>query len=435
MKTLHALFGITLLAAGAVAACESETTPTDDDDTSSGAGASGGGTGGMVLDDSERLNQADIERRTYFLASDEMAGRAPGSAGGLAARQYIIDEMTACGIQPLNGDSFEQGVTPLNGASNIVGYIPGTDPALKDRYVMVSAHYDHLGESVGTIYNGADDNAVAVAVSIAVGCAIADNPQPRSVIIANWDSEEPPNFLQESMGSRFYANNPVVPLAQTDAVIVLDLIGGDLWPGYNNHMLLGAELSPQVAAAVDAAPVPDGLLAYRGGLHLIEEWPLGIGHQPWSDYDEFRNLGAPVLFLANAQTMHYHQPTDTPETINYPKVALEAKLLLRITSRLANGAENSVFDSAGADYARDAATMAAMLEHAVAQGGMVDTLGLTAQTRTSLESDLANAQAIDATLSGGGSIGDTEIRQLRDAGQRLLCLASPLYAENQCNLF
>ncbi len=431
MRTLSQLFGISALTACTFAACVVEDTSPNDD----GGGAGGTGPTTQVLDDSERLSQAELERRTYYLASPELAGRAPASEGGLLARQFIIDEMIACGIQPLDPAGFEQPIATLAGAANVLGVIPGADPARKERHVLLSAHYDHLGVNNFQTYLGADDNAVGVATILAIGCAIADSPQPRSVIIAAWDAEEPPHFLSENMGSQFYADNPVVPLAQTDVAIALDLIGSDLWPGYQNHMVLGAELSPQVKAVVAEAAVPEGLLAFPIGLHLVEEWPLGIGRQPWSDYNAFRNAGLPVLFLANAQTKRYHTPQDTPDTLNYPKVALEAKLLLRIVSRLAHATEDPVFDAGGADYARDAAAMQTVLEAALAPGGMVDAFGLTAGSRSKMEGDLADASAIHNKMASGGQVTDAEVRRLRDGAQRLMCLASSTFDEATCGAF
>ena len=420
-----------LAALGLAASGACTTTPATDDEGGSGAG----GPTSNVLDDSERLAQAEIERRTYALADPAMEGRAPATNGGLAARQYIIDEMNACGIEPLDPAGFEQPIATLAGAANVVGVIRGTDAVRKERYVLLSAHYDHLGMNGASVYAGADDNAVGVAAMLGVGCAIADSPQPRSVIIAAWDAEEPPHFLKESMGSRYYADNPVVPLAQTDVMIALDLIGSDLWPGYQNHMVLGAELSAEVQEALHGARIPEGLLAFTIGLHLVEEWPLGLGHQPWSDYDAFRNAKVPVLFMANAQTKRYHTPQDTADTLNYPKVALEAKYLLRIVSRLANAEKDPVFNEMGTDYARDAQAMQTVLEHALTAGQMVDSLGLNATSRANLEADLAAATAINANIQGGGTITEAEVRSLRDGAQRMLCLASSIYTEDNCGLF
>ncbi len=432
MKYLNVLFGISFLGAGVLGGCANKESPADD---GSGSGASTPGKTN-ILDDSERLVQAEIERRTNYLASPELQGRAPMTEGGLMARQYIIDEMNACGIQPLDPNGFEQPIATLAGAANVLGYVAGTDAALKERYVMLSAHYDHLGvRGIGEVYIGADDNAAAVAVALAVGCAIADSPQPRSVIIAAWDAEEPPFFLREGMGSQYYVDNPVVPLAQTDANIVLELIGSDFWPGFNNHMLLGAEMSTQLQAAVDASPVPEGLIAFSLGLHLAEEQPLGIGRQPWSDYNAFRNAGIPTMMMSNGQTKRYHTVADTADTLNYWKVALEAKLHLRIVSRLANAVDNPVFVDGGADYARDAASVARVLEFALAPGGIVDALGLAASTATLLQGDLAEIQAISAKMTAGTALSEAEVRRLRDGAQRMMCLAGSTYTEDNCSLF
>ncbi len=444
MKSINRLFAFSSLAGvavaglslfGAMGACTVTETVEDD-------GAGGAGPTTNLLTDSERLSEAELTRRTYDLAAPELEGRAPATPGGLAARAYIIAEMQACGIEPLDPAGFEQPIATLAGAANVLGVIKGTDETLAARHVMVSAHYDHLGVRNGEAYLGADDNAVGVASILAIGCAIADSPQPRSVIIAAWDAEEPPYFVSNRMGSAYYVDNPVVPLAQTDVMIGLDLIGSDMWPGFQNHFLLGAEHSPQVQEVVYNASVPDGLMAFPIGLHLAEEWPDTVGgqRQPWSDYDAFRNASVPVLFLANAQTKRYHTPQDTADTLNYPKVALEAKLLLRITSSLANAETTPEFGALGPDnvplandFARDAVALQTVLEFALAPGGMVDSFSLTSTSRGELETNLANASAISSKMASGGEATEAEIRQLRDAAQNLLCLASSTFRESDCN--
>ena len=449
-SSLLALFGISLITAAAAGACVVEETVEDD----GGTGNEGGGVVDPgpenILTDSEMLSQAEIERRTYYLASPELQGRAPGSEGGLMARQFIIDELNACGVQPLDPAGFEQPIAALPGAANLLAVIPGTDDQLKDRYVMLTSHYDHLGSA----YVGADDDAVAVATSLGVACALAQNPQPRSVIIAAFDAEEPPNFLTQAMGSIHYVNNPVVPLEQTDVMIAMELIGSDLWPGYPNHAVLGAELSPQVNEAVDATTVPEGLLVHSMGLHLVEEDRVDSGgaNQPWGDYDGFRQNRVPVMLLVNGYNHRYHTPQDTPDTLNYPKVQLQSKYILQMVSRLAHLAETPVWQpnnvetrdrtragdpwggtyEIGGDHARDAAALQQILSDAVAQGGIVEQLGLTEASRAGLQGDLDQVTQISAKMDGGGALSADEVRRLRYSVQRVMCLTSGAYDESLC---
>ena len=430
MKRLSTLFGALLVLATAAAACSSGEPAAEDD----GSGASGTGTpaGEPGSQPYAHMNEAELSRMVTTLASDEMDGRDEGTAGSQLARTFIIEEMMRCGIQPAVGGSFEQPITTGAGV-NVVGVIPGSDPALAERHVMISAHYDHLGHGNGEIYNGADDNAAGVAIILGVGCALAENPPAKSVVIASWDSEEPPTFLSPEMGSQYYVDNPVLPLELLDASLVLDLVGSDVWPGYEAHFVVGAELSPQVGAAIANAPLPEGLPAVRMGLHLAEEQPTG--HQPWSDYNAFRIAGKPVVFFSNAQNKRYHTPADELATLNLPKMEREAQYLYEITKNLASSPETPVFVADGADYLTDATSARTVLEAAVAPGGMADSLGLTAQSRTALESDLADIAVIEQTLLNGGSIGVNEIRRLRDGAQRIMCLAGSTYAEGICTLF
>jgi hypothetical protein len=398
-------------------------------------GSSGSGAGGLPgIDPAQHadLQQAEVQRRVSTLAADEMEGRDEGTPGGALARAYIIDELTKCGVKPAVAGSFEQ---PIAGGAgvNVVGVVPGADPALAPRHVLVGAHYDHLGVCDGDICNGAEDNAAGVAIVIGVACAMAEAPAARSLLVVAWDAEEPPTFLTPQMGSEHFASSPPVPLEQIDVAVVLDLVGTGLWPGYAGHFLLGAELSPQVAAAVDAAPVPNGLMAVRGGLHLAEEQP--IGHQPWSDYDAFRNRQRPVLFLSNGQSKNYHTADDEVAVLDLPKMALEAQYLYGVLRNLAMAAETPVFDGAAADYATDAATLKIILEAALAPGGMVDALGLTAQSRATLEADLADAVAIGARVAQGMTPTTEEVRRLRDGAQHMMCFASSMYNESTCNVF
>ena len=101
-------------------------------------------------------------------------------------------------------------------------------------------------------------------------------------------------------------------------------------------------------------PVPAGLLAHRLGLHAVEE--SAMGHQPWSDYDAFRDAGRPVPFLSDRQNKTYHQPTDEVSQVDFANLLLETQYLHIVTGP-GNAAANPTFVADGADYARDAASV------------------------------------------------------------------------------
>ncbi len=130
--------------------------------------------------DASRLRQ-----HVTKLASSEFQGRR--EAGAIKARSYLIDEFTKLGLQPLFGGSFTQNVTG-KGPEDVIGVnlgarIIGSDPSQADHWVILGAHYDHLGRQGALIYPGADDNASGVAMMLEVARTIARSPvKPRRSI-------------------------------------------------------------------------------------------------------------------------------------------------------------------------------------------------------------------------------------------------------------
>jgi hypothetical protein len=426
------LFGFTVAIAGALTSgCVIEETADDGGGGSSSSSSSSSGAGGAIQT-SEHITEAELRRMVTYLASDDLDGRDEGTPGGEAARAYVIDEMMRCGLQPAVNGSFEQRIATGVG-TNVLGLIPGTDPALSTRYVILSAHYDHLGHCHGDICNGANDNGAGVAIMLGVACALAADPPPQPVLIAAWDAEEPPAFMTDAMGSEFYAANPVVPLEQTDAVFVLELVGGGLWPGHQGHYLTGAELSPQVATAVWSTPIPEGLPVRRAALHMIEEQPNG--HMAWSDYDAFRNRGTPVLMAVNGFNQSYHTPVDEVDTLDLPKMARQAQYALDLMRQLTIGAEKPYFVANGADYALDAFSTKLMLEDGLAPGsGVVDVMGLSAASRAKLEAGLAAVTVLADQLGGGAPASGQDVETIRGAFMQLFCYTHPSYTEDLCNM-
>ena len=145
-----------------------------------------------------------LESDVRSLASDDLGGRNNGTAGSVKAQDYIIDRLDdfAVGIDPTKqgADAFR---VPLSGGTNVIGVIPGRD--LADQFVVVGAHYDHLGscrtaDPADTICNGATDNAAGVAALLNVAEQLARGQGPRrSVVLALWDREE-----DGLLGSRAY---------------------------------------------------------------------------------------------------------------------------------------------------------------------------------------------------------------------------------------
>ncbi|HEY0137190.1 MAG TPA: M28 family peptidase, partial [Nannocystis sp.] len=163
----------------------------------------------------DRERRARVESLVRELCSPACAGRAPGTPEGIAAREVVVRAMTSAGVAPGGTDGYLQTV-PRCGA-NVLGELPGAGP-LADRTVVVAAHYDHLGKAGGgQAYWGADDNAAAVAILVETGRVLASRGAGgRRVVLAAYDGEEPPHFMQGTMGSMYHVAHPTAPLASID---------------------------------------------------------------------------------------------------------------------------------------------------------------------------------------------------------------------------
>jgi Zn-dependent M28 family amino/carboxypeptidase len=229
----------------------------------------------------------------------------------------VISALREAGLDP-----FEQ-PAPVCQGSNILATIPG-DVA---RWVLVAAHYDHLGRLGDDVFWGADDNAAAVAILVEVGQSLARHPpQGRGVILASFDGEEAP-FESGTMGSQHFVRYPSVPLDRIDMMICMDLVGHALGPAEGpsevsgSLFVLGGERS-------------QGTAAHLARLSRSEEglWVRGLDAEvipPVSDYVDFWRRQRPFVFLTSGRSRVYHTPQDTPDKLDCPKMARTARWLER----------------------------------------------------------------------------------------------------------
>lgn len=250
------------------------------------------------------------------LCSDECAGRRPGTPGGAAARRIVIEAFRAAGLDP-----YEQPV-PGCGGANVLARIRGDI----ERYVLVGAHFDHLGTIGRHVFRGADDNAAAVAILIEVGRALAAERSGRGVIIAAFDGEEPPHFLTGAMGSREFVRANQLPI---DFMVCMDLVGhrfgGAAVPDAVGESLfaLGAERSAGTHALVRTLKHAEpGLIVRPADAEIVP---------PLSDYEAFWEQRIPFLFLSAGRSRVYHTPDDTPDKLDLAKIAATARWLTRFT--------------------------------------------------------------------------------------------------------
>src|SRR5580765_2112264 len=202
-------------------------------------------------------------------------------------------------------------------AANVIGILPGTDPALASEAVVVGAHYDHLGREDGVVYPGADDNGSGTAVVLGLARAFAAaGGTGRTLVFAFFGAEE-----LGLIGSRHYVNRPAVPLDRTVGMVNFDM-GGRLQGRLLN--VGGGDSGSRLRALVsDAAQAGSVTLEINGS-------PYGP-----SDHSRFYAAGVPVLFFYTGSHSDYHRPSDTADKIDATGMARVASVGARVIERLA----------------------------------------------------------------------------------------------------
>lgn len=157
-----------------------------------------------------------------FLASEELDGRQTGTRDLDVAAEYIATQFAKAGLRPAADGSYFQQAKRSKGRRNVAAILPGADPVLGSQYVILSAHYDHLGHNAKGLFPGANDNASGTASVIEVAAALAaraDRPKRSILFIAFYGEEE------GLLGSTYYVQHPLVPLKDTIAEINLEQLG------------------------------------------------------------------------------------------------------------------------------------------------------------------------------------------------------------------
>jgi len=210
-------------------------------------------------------------------------------------------------------------------AKNVIGYIEGSDPKLKDEYFVVGAHFDHVGRWENYVYNGSDDNGSGSIGVVAIARAMALNPvkPKRSIVFCLWTGEE-----KGLLGSRYYVQNPTFPMDKTVGYLNYDMISrafDDQTMERYKRMLgvtgmedLIKKIRPAYFATVNATK-DSGLYELQQemnkyvGLDLyINEPELGAGGGG-SDHSSFASVKKPYVYYMTAMTPDYHQPSDSVE--------------------------------------------------------------------------------------------------------------------------
>ena len=232
--------------------------------------------------------------------------------------------------------------------NNVAAYIEGSDPELKDEYIIFSAHADHIGESGGRINAGADDDAsgCAALLSIAEAFQSLDKKSLRSVMFL-WVSGEEIGLY----GSKSYVNNPLVPLEKTVVDLNLDMIGRirgvadtsaetPMTGPAGVYVISGNQCTElmTIADEIDKSTILDFDYSLSGRNHPLQLFAR-------SDHYNFVKNDIPVLFFTSGLHTDYHTPGDVVEKIDFKKMELITETIFRIGLTVANRKTKLVVDN------------------------------------------------------------------------------------------
>ena len=303
------------------------------------------------------INSKDLAKYLYTVASDSMEGRDTGSKGQKKAGEYLINHYKS------NAISFPKGATDyyqkipasflnakrnsnLPDSENIWAYIEGSEKP--NEIIVISAHYDHVGMKNGEVYNGADDDGsgTVALLEIAQAFEIAKKEghgPKRSILFLHMTGEE-----HDLLGSSFYSENPLFPLANTITDINIDMIGrrDELHKESNNYVyLIGSDyLSTDLYKICEEAN--------NNYIHLAIDYKFNDRKDPnrfyyRSDHYNFAKKGIPSVFLFNGVHADYHKATDEVDKIEFDALTKRTQLAFTIAWELANRENRPVVDKDG----------------------------------------------------------------------------------------
>ncbi|MCC8358945.1 M28 family metallopeptidase [Salinimicrobium sediminilitoris] len=290
------------------------------------------------------ITAEELKEHLYIFASDEFQGRETGEPGQKLAAEYLKKEYQSLDIDsPLGEDDYYQEVPgsyftrgTVNDTENVLAYIQGSTKP--EEVLVISSHYDHVGiDDEGNIYNGADDDGSGTVAILEIAEAFKkaqeDGFAPkRSILFLNVTGEE-----KGLVGSKFYSENPVFPLANTVTNLNIDMIGRigtDMETAGDYVYLIGSDkLSTELHELSEEVN--------EKYLNLNLDYTYNDENDPnrfyyRSDHYNFAKHDIPIIFYFNGVHEDYHQPTDTPDKIEYDLLAKRAKLVFLTAWEVAN---------------------------------------------------------------------------------------------------
>ena len=276
----------------------------------------------------ESIQAADIRARLFDLAADSTLGRSTHNAEIAKVAAYIAAVFEDAGLQPPPSADYVDWWTTNDGFTgpNVIGWIPGSDPKLRDEYVLFVAHFDHIGYAPGSypdsVFNGANDNASGTAALLELADAFgqADPATPRSLVFLAVSGEE-----EGLVGSEQYALAPAFPLDDTRVAMNFDMVGRPV----EGHFYV------QQQAEKDDYPSLAADLVQYVSLNGVRLFNIA-GTVTRSDGRTFVAEGIDVVEFHTGTDLDYHNLTDEADLIDYEFMEGEVRLAFLLAVEIAS---------------------------------------------------------------------------------------------------
>lgn len=246
---------------------------------------------------SNAQQKENLRKDVYALSSDAFEGRKVGTPGGKAAREYIIAQLDSLSLD-YSIQEFSEGM-----GKNVIALIEAGNPLFKDEYILIGAHYDHLGVRNGKIYNGADDNASGSAVLLQLARLFKANKDKldRNIIFVWFDAEE-----IGLVGSEYYASYPlcVNKREEIKLMINLDMVG---WYKNGSLKIAGVKMLKGWETIFNQT---------ERNIHIdVSDFEKSFFTD--SDHSSFASKEIPAITMTTGTKSPYHKPEDDAELIDY----------------------------------------------------------------------------------------------------------------------
>ena len=305
----------------------------------------------LVKEYAESMSEDDLKKLVYTLADDKYEGRKTGEKGQKIAAEFIVDYYKNLGISAANDNGNYLQHIPVeyfrglsaDDSENVVAYIKGSE--IPEEYIVISAHYDHLGVQGDIIYNGADDDASGTSAVLLIAEAFKNaveqgNGPKRSIVFLHVTGEE-----EGLYGSRYYTENPIFPLENTVTNLNIDMIGRyDIQHKDNPEFvyLIGSDkLSSELHELSEAIN--------KKYTNLMLDYTYNDENDPnrfyyRSDHYNFAKNNIPVIFYFTGVHKDYHKETDTADKIQYELLQKRTHLVFYTAWEIANKENRIVVD-------------------------------------------------------------------------------------------